>query len=190
MPCFVVIRTTPLDAWMPYSVAAAGPFTISMFSMSSGTMSLMREGPAFSVGSVVEAADVERRRAGAALEPDAVEVIERLVGERNAVGAADADAGAGTGGAAALEHLHARRPSRDQVGELGDRRQLGHLRRIDGGHDVADLELALLAGGGAHHLVELDRRRLHGKVERGRRVGHGHAARCPGRYPSRSTRSW
>jgi len=30
---------------MPYSVAAAGPFTISMDSMSSGSMSLIRDGP-------------------------------------------------------------------------------------------------------------------------------------------------
>ena len=31
---------------MPYSVAAAGPFTISIDSMSSGLMSLIREGAA------------------------------------------------------------------------------------------------------------------------------------------------
>ena len=84
-----------------------------------------------------------------ALRADAVDVVERLVGERNAVGAADPDPGAGAGGAAALEHLDARRPARDQVGELGDRRELGHRGDVDGRDGVGDLELALLAGGGA-----------------------------------------
>jgi hypothetical protein len=31
---------TPPDAWVPYSVVAAAPFTISIRSMSSGLMSL------------------------------------------------------------------------------------------------------------------------------------------------------
>src|SRR3954468_23835572 len=35
-PFFVVTRTTPFAAFVPYSVAADGPFTISMFSISSG----------------------------------------------------------------------------------------------------------------------------------------------------------
>src|SRR5207237_2911969 len=99
-----------------------------------------------------EAADVERGRDGPALQPDAVEIVEWLVGERDAVGAADPDPGAGAGGAAALEHLDTRGAPRDQVGELGDRRHFGDLGRVDGGDRVADLELALLAGGGRHQL--------------------------------------
>ena len=114
-----------------------------------------------------EAADVERARDRRALGADAVDVVQRLVGERHAVGAADPDAGAGAGGAAALEHLDARRAARDQVGELGDRRELGHGVDVDGRDGVGDLELALLAGGGAHDLVELHRRRLEREVERG-----------------------
>jgi hypothetical protein len=35
---------TPLEAAVPYSAAAAGPFTISILSISSGLMSFMREG--------------------------------------------------------------------------------------------------------------------------------------------------
>jgi hypothetical protein len=39
-PFLVVMTMTPLAASVPYSVAADGPFTISMFSISSGLMSL------------------------------------------------------------------------------------------------------------------------------------------------------
>src|ERR1700709_2657592 len=42
LPRLVVITTTPFAASVPYSVAADGPFTISMFSMSSGLMSPKR----------------------------------------------------------------------------------------------------------------------------------------------------
>ena len=45
-PRLVMIWTTPLDASVPYSVAAAGPLMISMDSMSSGLMSLRRLAPA------------------------------------------------------------------------------------------------------------------------------------------------
>ncbi len=44
VPRFVVMRITPFAASVPYSVAAAGPFTISMDSMSSGLMSSSRDG--------------------------------------------------------------------------------------------------------------------------------------------------
>jgi hypothetical protein len=37
-----MIWITPADASAPYSVAAAGPFTTSMLSMSSGGMSFRR----------------------------------------------------------------------------------------------------------------------------------------------------
>ena len=43
-PFLVVIWMTPFDASVPYSVAAAGPFTTSIDSMSSGLMSLSRDG--------------------------------------------------------------------------------------------------------------------------------------------------
>ena len=132
-----------------------------------------------------EAAEVQRAGARAALEPDAVEVVERLVGERDAVRPADADPGSGSGGPATLEDLHACRAPRNQIGELGDRRRLGDLRGVDRAHGVADLELALLAGCGSYHLVELDRRRAHGKVERRRRpTRHRHTTGVrPVSYP-------
>src|SRR4029079_13388266 len=41
-PRFVVTTTTPFAALVPYSVAADGPFTISMSSISSGVRLLMR----------------------------------------------------------------------------------------------------------------------------------------------------
>src|SRR6476619_19641 len=41
-PFLVVMTMTPFAASVPYSVAADGPFTISMFSMSSGLMSPKR----------------------------------------------------------------------------------------------------------------------------------------------------
>ena len=44
VPRFVVIRITPFAASVPYSVAADGPLMISMFSISSGLMSLRRDG--------------------------------------------------------------------------------------------------------------------------------------------------
>jgi len=43
-PFFVVMTMTPFAASVPYSVAADGPFTISMFSISSGLMSFARFG--------------------------------------------------------------------------------------------------------------------------------------------------
>ena len=51
-PFFVVTWSTPFDAAVPYSAAAAGPLMISMLSMSSGLMSLMRDGnwPPTSIG--------------------------------------------------------------------------------------------------------------------------------------------
>src|SRR5437867_13282162 len=42
-PFFVVTRTTPFAAFVPYSVAADGPFTISMSSISSGLRLLSSE---------------------------------------------------------------------------------------------------------------------------------------------------
>jgi hypothetical protein len=44
-PRLVVISTTPFAAFVPYSVAADGPFTISMSSISSGFSELRREKP-------------------------------------------------------------------------------------------------------------------------------------------------
>jgi hypothetical protein len=41
-PFFVVMTMTPLAASVPYNVAAEGPFTISMSSMSSGLRSLTK----------------------------------------------------------------------------------------------------------------------------------------------------
>src|SRR5829696_3758177 len=51
-PRLVVIWMTPFDAAVPYSAAAAGPFTTSMLSISSGLMSLIRDGnwPPTSIG--------------------------------------------------------------------------------------------------------------------------------------------
>ena len=43
LPCLVKIWMTPPEASVPYSVVADGPFTISMWSMSSGAMSLSGE---------------------------------------------------------------------------------------------------------------------------------------------------
>ena len=43
-PRFVVMSTTPLDAAVPYTPLAAGPFRISIDSMSSGFRSLSRFG--------------------------------------------------------------------------------------------------------------------------------------------------
>src|SRR5206468_1152484 len=43
-PDFVVIRITPFAASVPYSVEADGPFSTSMDSISSGLMSLKRDG--------------------------------------------------------------------------------------------------------------------------------------------------
>ena len=63
--------------------------------------------------------------------PDAVDVVERLVGQRDAVGPADPDLGAGSGGPAALEHLDAGRATAEQIAELGDRRFLRHLGGVD-----------------------------------------------------------
>ena len=40
MPFFVVMTMTPLAASVPYSVAADGPFTISMSAISSGFSTL------------------------------------------------------------------------------------------------------------------------------------------------------
>ena len=42
LPFFVMIWITPAEASAPYSVAAAGPFTTSMLSISSGLRSLKR----------------------------------------------------------------------------------------------------------------------------------------------------
>src|SRR6266571_1450503 len=43
LPFFVMILRTPLDASVPYSVAALGPFNTSMDSMSCGLRSFKRE---------------------------------------------------------------------------------------------------------------------------------------------------
>ena len=43
-PFFVVMTMTPFAAAVPYSVAADGPFTISIFSISSGLRSFTRLG--------------------------------------------------------------------------------------------------------------------------------------------------
>src|SRR5258708_20291712 len=45
-PCLVLITTTPFAASVPYSADAAGPFTTSIDSKSSGLRSLMRLGGA------------------------------------------------------------------------------------------------------------------------------------------------
>lgn len=42
-PRLVTIWITPLDASVPYNVAAAGPLMISMLSILSGSMSLIRD---------------------------------------------------------------------------------------------------------------------------------------------------
>ena len=44
-PFLVVMTTTPFAAFVPYSVAADGPFTISMSSISSGLSELSSEKP-------------------------------------------------------------------------------------------------------------------------------------------------
>ena len=110
--------------------------------MSSGLRSLRRDGPAVRIAGA-EAADVQRAGRRGALQPDAVDVVQRLVGERDAVGAADPDPGPGAGGPAALEHLDPGCPAGDQVGELGDGRLLRDLGGIDGRDGVGHLQLAL-----------------------------------------------
>ena len=45
VPRFVVMTMTPFAASVPYNVAADGPFTTSIDSISAGLMSSRREGP-------------------------------------------------------------------------------------------------------------------------------------------------
>jgi hypothetical protein len=52
---------TPFEASVPYSVAADGPFTISMFSISSGEMSFTRLGDVPPTPTVIDADWLVRR---------------------------------------------------------------------------------------------------------------------------------
>src|SRR2546427_3385039 len=53
-PCLVLITTTPFAASVPYSADAAGPFTTSIDSKSSGFRSLMRLGGAHPTSQIPE----------------------------------------------------------------------------------------------------------------------------------------
>src|SRR5689334_5509023 len=54
-PFRVVTTTTPFDAFVPYNVAADGPFTISMSSISSGLSELSIENDVWPFSDVVPA---------------------------------------------------------------------------------------------------------------------------------------
>ena len=99
------------------------------------------------------------------VDANPIHVVERLIGERDAVGSPDPDLGAGAHHAAALEYLHSGRATLYEVTELGDRRLLGHLRGVDGRDSVADLQLALLPGCRGDNLLQLHRHRCHREVE-------------------------
>ena len=69
-----MIWITPLDASVPYRVAAAGPLITSMLSMSSGLMSFRRLTGAFEDNPV----------SGVAVDPHPVHVDQRVVREGQA----------------------------------------------------------------------------------------------------------
>ena len=138
------MRTTPFAAFVPYSVAADGPFTISMSSISSG-LSVLSSEKLTSVpdderaGRVAHAVDVPDRRVAQADRRHAANAHRRRAAELGA-----------------RQQRDARRLRDQQVGDVVVRRLLDALRHVAERRDrVAELDAALLAGGGGHDFLEL-----------------------------------
>jgi hypothetical protein len=77
------------------------------------------------------AADVVRVSIRSRVDADAIDVVERLVRQRDAVSTADSYLGARPRCPAALEHLDARRSPGQQISELRDRGLFRNPRGID-----------------------------------------------------------
>ena len=86
-----------------------------------------------------------------------VHVVRWLVAQREARETANPNPDAGSDAAAGLEHLHARRPAREEVGEVGRLRLLHDILCLDHRHRVREFAPPLLARGGHGHDVERDR---------------------------------
>ena len=115
-PFFVVMTMTPFAASVPYSVAADGPFTISMSSISFGSRSLRK----------LPCVPVKPKLNVFVRHPNAVDDVDRVVRDAAAVGgqraeAADANDGRGAGHRAG-KYRDARRLGDEEVGEVGDGR--------------------------------------------------------------------
>ena len=146
-PFFVVMTMTPFAASVPYSVAAEGPFTISMSSISSGEK-------LFKKLNVVP----PLLGAPAMLENDAhaVDEDDRGVAQAQRVEAADADVRGGTGGALS-KHADARCARGEEVAHRIDGKLFDLLADVaDGGDAVPELHATLLAGGGGDDFLQLD----------------------------------
>src|SRR5690606_6302500 len=114
---------------------------------------------------------LEALGARAAVDAYAVDVDDRVVPLGYRVVAAEQDRAAGAGLAGVLEHGCPRHAPGQQVLGVPDRRVLDLPRRHPG-QARAELPRALLARGGDHDLVEVERRRLQLEVHLERLAGH------------------
>src|SRR6185312_4910181 len=112
----------------------------------------------------VASAVAEVRRAVIGTHANAVDDVDRIVGEADAAHAANADALAGAGLTAALDH-HARDAAVQHVREVPDGSRLGQLADVDVRDGVPDLDAPLLAGSGGHDLLELHDARDHDEID-------------------------
>ena len=145
----------------PYRAAAAGPLMTWTFGDVLGVQVVERRG-------LLSAGAAGYHRLGARGHPHAVDVDERLVGERDAVGATDPDMLRRARRAGDILNDDARSPAAEQVVEAADIR-LVDLRGVDVGRVRADVA-PLLAHPGDHvhdHFFEPHRRRLELKIDRG-----------------------
>jgi hypothetical protein len=143
------MTTTPLAASVPYSVAADGPLTISMFD---------------AVRAVAAGADARRL---VARHAHAVDHVDRVVVEREAVVAAHADART-RARLRAGKHLHAGGARVEQVGHVGDRRGRHDVLRVDVRDRVADLHAPGVTRRRGHDFLQRDHRLVERDVQRRR----------------------
>ena len=100
------------------------------------------------------------------VHPDAVDDHDRLISEREAARAADADPAPGTCRTSRRQYLDSRDAGVEEIGDVGGRRLLHGLRGIDGGDRVPEFPLELLGAGAGHdHDIERYRCRRKRKVE-------------------------
>src|SRR6185437_7519888 len=118
---------------------------------------------------VAETAEVastvaEVRRAVIGTHANAVDDVDRIVGQADAAHAANADALAGAGLTSALDH-HARDAAVQHVREVPDGSRLRQLADVDVRDRVPNLDAPLFTGGGGHDLLELDHARHHDEID-------------------------
>lgn len=146
---------TPFAAWVPYSVAADGPLTISILDL---------------LGIQI----VEFRNACAADEgagrcvgcyPDSVDIEQRVVGKRHRAQTPHANPCSGAARPGALKHADSGHAAAQDLRHVGGRGGLDQLSGLNFRHRVTELSRLLITRGRSHDLFKLKRHRSQGPVD-------------------------